>query len=186
MRKKAFRFSIALLCVVVSCKSAKDQGKTTVVEKQEDIQETKAHVEEPEKKLDFSPGPPAIVYRTRGDYRRNVAVTLSADKSKIVSYPGINDVFYNGLLAYPYNLRGDYLLDNRGIDTNVAFLDLTYEDYSKLQTAPKPEELYKLIIDKSPIVEMCNCGNRQQFRNDIAELNQMIEDSTLTKCKKMK
>jgi len=186
MLKADFRFLYVLLFIIVSCKSAKDQSKTIAVEKQDTQKTTQAPVEVTNKKLDFSPGLPTIVYRTRGDYRRNVAVTLSADKSKIVSFPGVNDVFYNGLLAYPYNLRGDYLLDNRGIDTNVAFLKLTYEDYSKLQNPPKPEELYELIIDKSPIVEMCNCGNRQQFRNDISELNQMIEDSTLTKCKKMK
>jgi hypothetical protein len=185
MQKAAGRFLFLLLFVFLSCKSSRDQRKTIAMEEKKE--DTKPVVQqEEEKKLDFSAGPPTIVYRTRGDYRRNVAVTLSADKSKIVSYPGVNDVFYNGLLAYPYNLRGDYLLDNRGIDTNVAFLKLTYEDYSKLQTPPKPEELYELIIDKSPIIEMCNCGNRKQFRNDIAELNQMIEDSTLTKCKKMK
>ena len=185
MQKAAGRFLFLLLFVFLSCKSSREQSKTIAVEEKKE--ETKAVEQQEERKLDFSAGPPTIVYRTRGDYRRNVAVTLSADKSKIVSYPGVNDVFYNGMLAYPYNLRGDYLLDNRGIDTNVAFLKMTYEDYIKLPTAPTAEELYDQIIDKHPLLEMCNCGNRQQFRNDISEINQMIADSTLfQKCKKMK
>jgi hypothetical protein len=190
MRKLAGGFLFVLMfvvVVVVACKSAKDQGKTAAAEEKKKEVEAPKPIPVPEKKLDFSAGPPTIVYRTRGDYRRNVAVTLSADKSKIVSFPGVNDVYYNSLLAYPYNLRGDYLLDNRGIDTNVAFLKMNYETYSKLPAEPKAEELYEQIIDKHPLLEMYNCGNRKQFRNDISEINQMIADSTLfQKCKKMK
>ncbi|MGZ5303277.1 MAG: hypothetical protein ACXWDO_04140, partial [Bacteroidia bacterium] len=123
----------------------------------------------------------------RDEYKKNVAVTLSDDKSEVIAYPGTNDVFYRGLPAYPYSLKDDYWLDNRGINKNTAFIDMSYEAYSKLPEPPSPLELYEMIIDKDPIIEIFNCGNRNQFRNEISELNDMIEDSTLTKlCRKIK
>ncbi|RYD81834.1 MAG: hypothetical protein EOP53_05355 [Sphingobacteriales bacterium] len=175
------------MMICFSCKSP--QGQTQVSNTAEEKDTT---VKEPvrviaEKKLDFSAGPPTIVYRTKDDYRRNVAITLSDDKTKVTGFPHPNDVFYKSLLAYPYPLRGEYLLDNRGINKNTAFISMNYEQYSKLPEPPKPEELFEMIIDKEPFVEMCNCGNRNQFRNEITELNALIADSTLTKkCIKIK
>lgn len=185
MHKLAGGFFFCFIFVLVSCKSAKEQGKTGTANTDEPQEKT---AEKPaERKLDFSAGPPTIVYRTVGEYKKNVAVTLSDDKSEVVAYPGTNDVFYKGLPAYPYPLKNDYWLDNRGINKNTAFIDMSYDAYSKLPEPPSPLELYEMIIDKDPIIEICNCGNRNQFRNEIAELNDMIEDSTLTKlCKKIK
>ena len=50
-------------------------------------------------------GPKAIIYKTKNDYFTNVSVTLSDDKSKIISYPGIKDVYYKGELAFPTKLK---------------------------------------------------------------------------------
>ncbi|MEZ5198883.1 MAG: hypothetical protein R2764_21650 [Bacteroidales bacterium] len=92
-----------------------------------------------------SAGPPAIIYKTLKDYYDKVPVSLSEDKTEVVSYPGIKDIYYKGEFAYPTQLHDGFLLDNRGIDINTAFLNLTYEDYSKLKSTPSKEELSKWL-----------------------------------------
>ena len=133
--------------------------------------------------LDFKNGPPTLIYKTKKDYRKNVPVILSEDKTKIVSYPHPKDIFYKGKLAYPYELKNGYLLDNCGINVNVAFLKMTYEEYSKLENGPSLEELLNMIIDKNPLVELYYCGNRYSLKNEILDLNQLIENEKLMKCK---
>ena len=135
--------------------------------------------------IDYS-GPPTLVYKTRKDYFKNVPVSLSEDKSKIVSYPAISDIYYKGQLAYPTKLEKGFLLDNRGINTNTAFLSLTYEDYSKLKEVPKLTELFAMIIDKEPFTELYNCGNRYNFKDEITELNEIIKSDKLNEYKKLK
>ncbi len=107
-----------LMLFMFSCKSSRQPGKNNGPEVK-----TEAVLGPPTvKKLDFSNGPPTIVYRTREDYRLNVAVTLNDDKTEVVGYPGQNDVYYKDLIAYPYPLKNGYLLDNRGINKNTAFM----------------------------------------------------------------
>ena len=67
-------------------------------------------------------GPHVLIYKTKGDYFNNVPVILSADKTKLISYPDIKDVYTNGKLALPELIAGGYLLDNRGINKDVAFI----------------------------------------------------------------
>ena len=95
-------------------------------------------------------------------------------------------MFYNGNLAYPTPLEQGYLLDNRGIGKNVTFLNITYLDYSNLPQAPSLQDLYKMIIDKDPLVQMSNCGNRQKYGNVVSEMNRLIKDIKLSKCQKIK
>ena len=135
--------------------------------------------------IDYS-GAPTIVYKTKHDYAMNVPVTLSADRSKIVSYPSVADIYYKGELAYPYKLENGYLLDNRGINENSAFLKYTYEEYSKLKEIPVLSVLYISIIDKDPFIEIYNCGNRYRFKNEIEELNELIKNDNLKKYNKLK
>lgn len=130
--------------------------------------------------------PVAIIYKTKADYSKNVPVTLSEDKSKIVSYPAPQDVYFRGVLAYPTQLARGFLLDNRGITVNSAFLKLTYEEYSKLGQVPSTDDLYKLIIDKDPITEMINLGTRRRFTNETEEINRLIEKHKLKEFKKLK
>jgi hypothetical protein len=131
-------------------------------------------------------GPKTIVYKTKKDYYMNVPVILSDDKSKIVSYPGIKDIYYKGEFAYPSKLENGYLLDNRGINENVAFLEFTYEDYSKLDKTPDAEKLFDRILDPDPITEMYNCGSKFKFKNIVEELNSVILKDELSTFQKVK
>ncbi len=135
-----------------------------------------------EREIIFAPGPAAIIYKTAKDYSKNVPVTMNAGKTKITSYPSPKDIFYQGKLAYPTLLKNGYLLDNRGININTAFLDYTYEEYSKLERTPSLEELESRIIDKHPFIEFWNCGIRNQYENEVKELNQLI-DAGFPNCK---
>jgi hypothetical protein len=127
----------------------------------------------------------AIVYKTKTDYRNNVPVTMNADKTAIVSYPAPTDVYYKGKLAYPTALLNGYWLDNRGISVNTVFLKLTYEEYSKLDTAPTLEEMTEMIVDKNPFTEIYNLGNRSRFTNETEEINTLIKKGALKKFKRL-
>jgi len=126
--------------------------------------------------------PPVVIYKTSKDYFYNVPVGLSEDKSAVVSYPDITDVFYQGKLAYPTKLAGGYLLDNRGIGINSAFIKYTYEEYSRLNAVPSPESLFNLIIDNNPFTEMylLSC------KKDTSEINNLIFSGLKENCKKIK
>ena len=131
-------------------------------------------------------GPPVIIYKTKKEYSNNVPVILSADKKMVVSYPGIKDIYTNGKFATPTLLENGYLLDNRGIGPDVAFLTLTYEAYSKLPATPKPDDFMKMILDADPLTEMYNCGTRYQYQDLAEELNKAIRDGKLGEFKKLK
>jgi hypothetical protein len=132
--------------------------------------------------------PPCIVYKTKSDYSKNIPVILSDDKTRIVSYPDVKDIYFKERLAYPSVLDHGFFLDNRGISPNVAFLSITYEQYSKMDKTPSSTELFELIIDKDPLVEMFQCGNRSKYSDsDIEnELNKLISSGNINTCTKLK
>lgn len=120
-------------------------------------------------------GPPVIIYKTKKNYDKNVAVILSDDKTSIVSYPDPKDIIKENNYCYPTHLKKGFLLDNRGINKNVAFLSITYEEYAKYKTTPSLQELQKMIIDKNPLKVMYSCGTRYDYKNLVEELNQKIQ-----------
>jgi hypothetical protein len=132
------------------------------------------------------PSPPCIVYKTKSDYSKNVPVILSDDRNKIVSYPDVKDVFFKGNLAYPTALNDGFLLDNRGIGPNVAFLSVTYEQYSKMAKTPSADELFQLIVEKDPLKEMYQCGNRIKYADIENDLNKLISSGKIDSCTKLK
>ncbi len=125
---------------------------------------------------------PTIVYKTKKDYNKNVAIYLSEDKKKITGYPHPTDVSAN---SYPIPLKDGYLLDNRGIGKNTAFISLTYEEYAALKKAPSIEELENMIIDRDPIKVMYYCGNRAGYSDMATELNKLI-DNKFKGCQRIK
>jgi hypothetical protein len=119
--------------------------------------------------------PQAIVYKTVKDYNRLVPVVMNQERTKIVSYPAPSDIYYNGKLAMPTVLQDGYLLDNRGIDENTVFLTYTYEEYSRLSEAPPLSELINKIQDRHPLAEIIYCGERNQYKDEVKELNELIK-----------
>lgn len=171
---------IVILIVLSLFWSCKTQQK---VEETSQKVETKPQKERP-LKIDFSPGPAALVYITKADYTKLVPVILSEDKSEISSFPHPKDIYINGELALPTQLVDGYLLDNRGITANVAFLNMTYETYSKLDSAPSADSLYSIILEKRPLIDLYNCGNRNSYENIVSDMNSIITKKQLFFCKK--
>jgi hypothetical protein len=134
------------------------------------------------KTIDYSPGPPALVYKTKSDYSQLVPVILSPDKSAIVSFPSPKDLVYKGKPAYPTELKKGYLLDNRGITKDVAFLSITYDEYANLSKTPSAKDLFEQILDDAPLLKLYNCGNRRQYNDIVAELNSIIRNGELENC----
>jgi hypothetical protein len=159
--KPSFVIALIVCFSIVGCKTSKKTEKSTI-------------------NNNFS-GPPTIIYKMKKDYTQNVPVTLSDDRLTIVNYPAIEDIIINGKYPLPTLLKNGYYLDNRGIGPNVAFTKYTYEEYSKLNTTPTVKELFASIIDKDPIAEMYDCGNRLRFTDIEAELNHIIESGDLIK-----
>lgn len=127
---------------------------------------------------------PILVYKTKKNYYNLVPVLLNDDKTQIVSYPDPKDVKVGSSFLLPTSLQNGYLLDNKGIGKNVAFLKYTYEEYSNLQTLPTLQELYNNIIDKNPLIELCDCGNKSKYLHLEKQLNEYIKNDVLsTKCK---
>lgn len=163
---------ILFIFLMTSCASVKS-NKITMQAKQTDKDRVI---------LNFKAGPRTVIYKTKENYSRLIPVTLSEDKSKIVSYPHPSDISVNGVFSYPTELANGFLLDNTGVTKNVAFLNMTYEEYSILETAPPLEALFLMIIDNDPLVEIYNCGNRHTFKNEISDLNKLINNSELSRC----
>ena len=136
---------------------------------------------------DFAAGVPVMVYKTKADYNKLVPVILSDDKTTIVSYPHPNDIRSGNSFQFPDPLHDGYLLDNRGIGKNVAFLKLSYEEYANLESVPDLKQLFELIIDKDPLTELCNCGLKTAFTDEQAQLNELIDANKMRKsCKVIK
>jgi hypothetical protein len=131
-------------------------------------------------------GEQAIIYRTKKDYSKLIPVTLNADKTKIISYPSPGDIIYQGRKAIPVKLKDGYWLDNRGINAHTAFLKITYDDYSKLASAPSLNDMMDMIEDKDPILEIYSLGTRARFKDEKKEMNGIIERGELKKFKKLK
>ena len=116
-----------------------------------------------------------IIYKTIRDFSQLVPVIMNDDRTQIVSYPAPTDLLYNGKPALPVQLINGYLLDNRGIGTNVAFTSYTYAEYAALKEVPSIEVLLSKIVEKYPLAEMYFCGRRDSYKN-IDELNKLINN----------
>lgn len=127
---------------------------------------------------------PAVIYKTRADYSNLVPVIMNAEKTRIVSYPDPLDLVSEGKLMRPVRLKHGYLLDNRGINEHVAFLSITYDEYSKLSAPPHLVDMMLKIIDTHPLTVMYRCGLRSDYKNLIYELNVLI-DRGLGNCEKV-
>jgi hypothetical protein len=119
--------------------------------------------------------PSVIIYKTKGDYSKNVPVGIKEEKTAIVSYPGQTDV--KG--QEPVALKHGFMLDKRGVNVHSAFLKYTYDEYLGLKTIPPIAELFNAILDADPFTEMYNCGKISDFDKEKLEeqLNQALTES---------
>ena len=172
MKKKTVIILLSVFTTIslFSCKCQKNNEKTALQKSNDSQGSVKAIA-------------PVIIYKTNADFYKNVPVIMSDDKTDIVSYPDIIDVFYNGKLAYPTRLENGYLLDNRGISKNTAFLKYTYEEYSKLPATPTKDELLKMIINKNPLTELYKCNKLP--KNDMQMLNEAIKKGLPNACENL-
>ena len=178
--------SLALsLILIISVLSSCTCTKKTENKAKENKTATQVEENKTAKKPMGMATPPVIIYKTKKDYNNNVPVTLSKNKKEIVSYPGTNDVFYKGKLATPTVLEDGFLLDNRGIDENVAFLDISYDVYSKSMRVFSKKQLFDNIIDNDPILEMYRCS-RRDFKSIPEDINKMIKKGDFKNCEKLK
>ena len=147
MIKKASLSLIILVTVcllIPACKTCKKSETTVDTQKQQKI----------DNPVVGDASPPLMVYKTVKNYNKNVPVILTEDKTAISSYPDVKDIYYKGEFSYPTEVADGYLIDNRGINKNVAFIDLTYEAYSKFSETPSAEALYSMILGKDPLLEL--------------------------------
>jgi hypothetical protein len=130
---------------------------------------------------------PLIIYKTNGDFQNNTPVSVSNDRKHVTGYPAPSDLTFRGQLRKPTPLADGYLLDNRGISQNTAFLTLTYEQYSKLENVPSASELFALIAEKSEITEMWRCKRKSTDSLNIIEARRLIRENRLQEeCIKLK
>jgi len=125
--------------------------------------------------------PPIVIYKMKRDYSRNVPVLLSDDKKEIVSYPHPLDLIgMTSKEVMPIRLHGGYYLDRRGINKNVAFLNITYNSYRKLRKPLSIKEIEKLILDRNPLTQILICSNLTYSENNIEKINSMIDKGEIS------
>jgi hypothetical protein len=119
--------------------------------------------------------PRTLVYKTRGDYFQRVPVLMNSTKDSILAYPDPVDVRLGDRLAVPTILKKGYLLDNRGIGLNTAFLTYTYQNYAALSKVPSMNQLMDSLLDRNPLTELWDCGPRTLYKKEVDELNALME-----------
>ena len=133
----------------------------------------------------YSSPPFVIIYKTKSDYDSLVPVGLNEDKSQIISYPAPSDIRSIYGFPTPIRLRDNYLLDQRGINANSAFLDISYSEYSKYEKSPDTDTLMKHIIDNNPFTEIWNCGSKYSYSDEVKEINNIIKSKKINIFKKI-
>ncbi|MCK4662922.1 MAG: hypothetical protein KAT68_08660 [Bacteroidales bacterium] len=142
--------------------------------------------------------PPYTIYKTKGNYNDLIFIGLSKDKKMVNSFPGPNGVYViineDTIFKIPTILHQGYLLDNKGIPVieNAAFIDITYKEFSKLDSPLSQEEMLNMIIDDDPFTEVWK-GNRGEFKSiaghftcpeykaAIEKINEIIDNDELDK-----
>lgn len=119
--------------------------------------------------------PRAVIYKTNGDYRDNVPVTLNAAGTALISFPAPTDITD---LSTPLPLADGYLLDRRGVSENSRFTRYTYAQYRALPAPPAPAALIDSIIPGARVTVIHRLDiTLQQALGDTAAVNDLIRRS---------
>jgi hypothetical protein len=160
--KNVLLFVMAAPVVLFSCRAGKlaDAGAAGVRTMEKRVFTAKANLR-------------TTVYRTVDDYSNYVPVIMNDSRTRIVAYPDPSDL---GEGSRPIRLKGGYLLDNRGINENVVFLTYTYEEYANLPGPPSVDEMMGRVLERYPLIELIDCGDRAGYGGDLAEeLNALVD-----------
>lgn len=120
---------------------------------------------------------PVVIYKTSKDYRDLVSVQLSEDGRSVSAFPAPSDVKNQR----PVELAEGYLL--KRMPGNV-FLSLTIEEYAGRSSTYTAEELYGLIIDRRPYLEIYDCSDFSS--GDTVSINRLIRQGRLKECKALR
>lgn len=117
--------------------------------------------------------PKAVIYKTNGVYNDHVAISLNADGTAPLSFPGPGDVSAD---SAPLVMDGGWLLDRRGgVGLNTAFLRWTYDEYHRLPQVPDVAQLMANIIPGARVTAVHRLDmTASQARNDTAAVNAAI------------
>lgn len=130
-------------------------------------------------------GDNVILYKTKGDYTKNVFVTLSQDGEKLTHYPSVGDI---DTIRLPIQLTHEFMVGTglngeNGIHSVVT--SLTIFNYLNPISA---DSLFKLIIDFDPFIEYYisfDNVKRDYFFNDAgidtAKINEIILNNEINK-----
>lgn len=174
---KQYILGLFIVIGLTACKSQismKHKSSTPTVDKNEIIAHS-AHPIMNGNAMNIS-SPVVFIYQTDGDYFDKVPVILSNDRTEIISYPSPGDLKQGDALTLPTRLVDGWLLDNRGIGPTVAFLNYTYDEYSRMPSAPSPDVLMQHIITKNPLKQWRICGRKADYTNLVPQLNELIEN----------
>jgi hypothetical protein len=168
----------------LACKSKKVAQTTPEVKSQSDSATPIRQM--PPMKGNLAAMAQVVIYKTKADYSKNVPVRLSDDKTQIISYPAPSDLLIDGKIQYPKVLSDGFVLDNRGVSLNTAFLKVSYEEYTQPGFLPDPAAMINQVLDADPIVEMYSCGPKSKFQDVVSELNRAIREKKMDGFKKLK
>lgn len=117
--------------------------------------------------------PRGVIYRTNGNYDNKVSVNLDPSRKELLSYPAPTDVNAG---SAPAVMADGWLLDRRGgVGVNSAFLDWTYEEYSKLPSAPTRAEIMAHIIPDARVTTVVSLPmTAQEAIADTVRVNDFI------------
>lgn len=115
--------------------------------------------------------PRAVIYRTNGNFNRNVPVNIG-DDGMPVGFPAPGDV---GAFSEPLTLADGWLLDRRGINAGSRFLRYTYTEYAALPAAPSDRQLLDSIIPDAYVTQLYVLPvSLSEALADTAALNEII------------
>ena len=126
-----------------------------------------------------------FVGKTKQDYSNFVWVTISNDK--ITGAPATNNIF-----DYKYITLHDEYITGGNISNEKIPINVAVTDYTKMNNFPPPfsfEEMYNLILDKNPFIELYKCFDdkyKGYTDSSINALNVLIDNNKLsTNCEKI-
>lgn len=120
------------------------------------------------------------IYKTRYNYSDLIPVVLNDSKSEILSMPTKEVLINNdGSINHPSQLSNGYLISHDfDFNKNIAFLDLTIEEYINSDKLPNAEEQIKYVKDFEPFRELYifKCDKN---KNPVEEVNRLITSNKI-------